>query len=110
MILAGDIGGTHARLAVFEPDGVRLRPVAEATLPSREYAGPGEALATFLSAHPLPIERACFGVAGPVRGGRVEATNNDKTALLGAARCAALFAMAEPAGTKAGSPGPRPGS
>jgi glucokinase len=75
MILAGDIGGTNTRLAFFEQDGRRLTLVAEATFPSRAHPGLEAVLRTFVSAHRLPIARACFGVAGPVRHGRCEATN-----------------------------------
>jgi glucokinase len=75
MILAGDIGGTNARLAYFEPQNGRLRLVSERTYPSREHSELGEIVVQFLDdsgAHP---DAACFGIAGPVRNGRVEATN-----------------------------------
>jgi glucokinase len=75
MILAGDIGGTHARLALFAPEAGQLRCVAEETHASRQYADLESLVRQFVAAHPLPIERACFGVAGPVRRGRCEATN-----------------------------------
>ncbi len=75
MILAGDIGGTNTRLAVVEAAGDRLRLVAEATFPSHDYAGLEAVLKAFASAQRLPVGQACFGVAGPVRHGRCEATN-----------------------------------
>jgi glucokinase len=75
MILAGDVGGTHTRLAVFTQHERRLCPVVEATYPSRQFADLESLLRQFMAEHPLPIDRACFGVAGPVRRGRVEATN-----------------------------------
>lgn len=75
MILAGDVGGTHTRLAVFDDKGGRLTPAAEATFPSREHGSLESVLRKFSGAHPLPIDRACFGVAGPVRHGRCDATN-----------------------------------
>jgi glucokinase len=75
MILAGDIGGTNTRLAFFKADGDRMQVVAEGTFPSREHPGLEAALRKFVSSHPLPIDQACFGVAGPVRKGRCEATN-----------------------------------
>jgi glucokinase len=75
MILAGDIGGTNTRLALAEaaPAGVRIR--VEKTFPSREWASLEAAVAEFLSLHRARITRASFGIAGPVRGGRCEATN-----------------------------------
>ena len=75
MILAGDVGGTNTRLAVFDDKGGRLTPTAEATFPSREHGSLESVLRKFNGAHPLPIDRACFGVAGPVRHGRSDATN-----------------------------------
>ncbi len=75
MILAGDIGGTSTRLALFEPEGRTLRSVAEQHYPSRNYRGLSEIVRTFTAAHSQPIEDAAFGIAGPVREGRVETPN-----------------------------------
>jgi glucokinase len=75
MILAGDVGGTSTRLAFFEKVGGRLRPVAENTYPSREHRSLLEIVSQFVSAHGLPFECACFGIAGPVKRGRVETPN-----------------------------------
>lgn len=81
MILAGDIGGTRSRLALFADD----EPVArfEQTLSSRDYADFSALLSTFLDlagGHQRePIKAAAFGIAGPVQGegadARVRATN-----------------------------------
>ena len=73
MILAGDIGGTHTRLALFDADP--HEPLALAVYPSREHAGLEEIVAAFLAEHPADLEGACFDVAGPVRDGRVKTTN-----------------------------------
>lgn len=75
MILAGDIGGTNARLAVFEPGAGRLRRGPEAVMPSRAYSGLDAAVREFLAAHAVTVTSACFGVAGPVKDGRAEVTN-----------------------------------
>ncbi len=75
MILAGDIGGTNTRLAVFDDNGGRLTPTAEAVFPSREHPSLEAVLRKFRAAHPFPVDRACVGVAGPVRQGRSDATN-----------------------------------
>jgi len=75
MILAGDIGGTKINLALYAVDGRRLLKSASATLPSREFSGLVEALASFLMSPRPPIEAAGFGIAGPLRGGRVHTTN-----------------------------------
>jgi len=75
MILAGDIGGTNARLAYFQPQNGHLHMVSERVFPSREHSELGEIVSQFLDdsgAHP---DAACFGIAGPVRNGRVETSN-----------------------------------
>jgi glucokinase len=75
MILAGDIGGTHARLALFDVLKGRLRLISASVFPSREYAGLDEIVAKFVGSTKVHPDSACFGVAGPVRNGRVEASN-----------------------------------
>ena len=75
MILAGDIGGTHARLAFFNLVNGRLGLVSASIFPSREYAGLDEIVAKFVDTTNLRPDTACFGIAGPVRNGRVEASN-----------------------------------
>lgn len=75
VILAGDIGGTNARLGLFEPDGTSLRKIAITRFPSREHASLEEIVEQFLAKVGSPVQRACFAVAGPVSEGRVAATN-----------------------------------
>jgi len=73
LILAGDIGGTNTRLALV--DGDPREPVALEIYPSKQHASLEEMARAFLTAHPAELEAACFGVAGPVRDGRVRVTN-----------------------------------
>jgi glucokinase len=75
MILAGDIGGTNTRLARVETGQGAEGIVFERTFPSRERTSLETALVEFLSLHPAHVTRASFGIAGPVRNGRCEATN-----------------------------------
>jgi len=75
MILAGDIGGTSARLAVFGVDGGRLQPVVSERYTSREYNDLEAIVRVFRAAHPIPLDHACFGLPGPVVKGRVETPN-----------------------------------
>jgi glucokinase len=75
MILAGDIGGTNARLAYFQPQNGNLRLITERIFPSREYKELGEIVSNFLKDSDSRPEVACFGIAGPVRNGRVETSN-----------------------------------
>jgi glucokinase len=75
LVLAGDVGGTNARLALFEarPEGPSLRLLE--TLSSRAHATFDEILRAFRARHPEPVEAACVGIAGPVVDGRVAASN-----------------------------------
>ena len=73
MILAGDIGGTNVRLALFEIEGGRLVAMDERTFRSRDFTGLERPVEEFLAGR--TVAAAGFGVAGPVRNGRSEATN-----------------------------------
>jgi glucokinase len=75
MILAGDIGGTSARLACFDLVNGTLRAAAQHTYASADYPGLAPIAAEFAATTSLPVTTACFGVAGPVRGGRVHTSN-----------------------------------
>src|SRR6266567_4436374 len=75
MIVAGDIGGTHTRIALFSQEAGRLHLGQEKVYPSREHKGLGEIIAIFLSDTGASVNLACFGVAGPVLHGRVAASN-----------------------------------
>jgi glucokinase len=75
MILAGDIGGTNARLAYFQPQNGHLRLISERVFPSREYSELGEIVSKFLQDSATRPDVACFGIAGPVHNGRVETSN-----------------------------------
>lgn len=75
MILAGDIGGTSTRLALFEMGNERLRPAVIDVFASRDHGSLREIVGEFTVRHPGPIDRACFAIAGPVMQGRVETPN-----------------------------------
>ena len=75
MILAGEIGGTRTRLAAFETEGNRLKSVVEKTYMSQSHGSLAEILPQFIRNEGIPVHSACFGVAGPVRGGRSKISN-----------------------------------
>jgi glucokinase len=75
MVLAGDIGGTKTRLAVFDVHGTRLETLTERSYPSGSYSGLEDIVQDFLGATSADCRQACFGVAGPVQRGRAQATN-----------------------------------
>lgn len=93
LLLAGDIGGTKTVLALVEENGDTARVVAEAVFPSREYATLETVVAAFRDAHPAPVARAAFSVAGPVIEGRAHITNLPWC--LDAARMAETFGVGQ---------------
>ena len=71
IVLAGDIGGTNSRLALYEAGGGGTA-AFERTYPSAAYTGLEVIAEKYLAearaqapAAQAP-ERACFGIAGPV--------------------------------------------
>jgi glucokinase len=74
-ILAGDIGGTTTRLAVFTVSGHQLETLTKISYPSQQYASLNEIIADFQNSHPHSLEAACFGVAGPVQKQTAKITN-----------------------------------
>jgi glucokinase len=75
MILAGDIGGTHTRIAIFEQASSTLKMMLERVYPSRDHKSLDEIVSLFLSNEHVTADRACFGIAGPVLHGRVSTPN-----------------------------------
>jgi glucokinase len=72
MILAGDIGGTNSRLAIFDP---QLNKVEEKVFKNAGHGGLQEIVAEFRKPLKHEIDRACFAIAGPVAQGKVTLTN-----------------------------------
>ena len=75
MILAGEVGATRTRLAAFESDGNKLTSVVEKTYMSQQESGLPDVISNFVRSEGIPVHSACFGVAGPVRGGRCKISN-----------------------------------
>lgn len=75
LLLAGDIGGTKTNLALYTEEGGCRSLVREATLRSADYGSVSELLAGFLDSKGFGVDVACFGAAGPLRGGRIVAPN-----------------------------------
>ncbi len=75
MLLAGDIGGTKTNLAVFSDETGWRAPYAETTFPSANYPSLEALVREFLTQHGFSVDRASFGVAGPVVAGHATITN-----------------------------------
>jgi len=77
MLLAGDIGGTKTILALYEEVSGATSPLCEQTYPSGRYDSLEAVVREFLQARAEQpeIDRAVFGVAGPVVAGRATLPN-----------------------------------
>ncbi len=74
-VLAGDIGGTKTRLAIFDVQGNHVEARVTETYRSQEHASLRAIIGSFLKQHNEPVEAACFGIAGPVQNNTVKTTN-----------------------------------
>jgi glucokinase len=83
-VLAGDIGGTNARLALFEspgPDRLLGAPLLERTYPSAAHPSLDVIAEAFLATAAAElggaarVTSACFGIAGPIENNVSRATN-----------------------------------
>lgn len=72
MILTGDIGGTKTLLALHDDSGAIA---VSRRYPSRDAATFDELVGRFLDETAARPRLACFGIAGPVLGGRVRVTH-----------------------------------
>jgi glucokinase len=72
VFVAGDIGGTHARLVLLGPNGRAQR---HEVFDSRKYASLEAVVREFLGRKPPRVTAAAFGLAGPVVDQRFVGTN-----------------------------------
>jgi glucokinase len=77
VILAGDVGGTNTRLALYESERGRLRQRWSAQLKSAEIVDFASTIRATLGERAGTVEACSVGVAGPIRGGRAKITNLD---------------------------------
>ena len=73
--LAGDIGGTKTHLALYKKKSNQNHLIREKKFKSQSYSKLETIITLFLSEENEKVDRACFGIAGPVRKGKTEATN-----------------------------------
>ncbi len=81
VVLAGDIGGTNARLRMARAQAGRLDVLAEHAYRVADFGGLEHAIEKFIAraraaiATPFSLDRACFAVAGPISDRRAKLTN-----------------------------------
>jgi glucokinase len=76
-ILAGDIGGTNSRFALFDVDNGKRRVLTRFVLESAAYADAESLLCDCRTKLPagVQVEAVCLAVAGPVSDGTAQLTN-----------------------------------
>ena len=75
IVLAGDVGGTQTRLALFEVDGTDLIPLIEKNYSSSAFPTFDLIIKDFIAIENFEAGSICIGIAGPVRNGICETTN-----------------------------------
>src|SRR5207248_9858802 len=76
MILAGDIGGTKTRIALFREAADQLSaPINQLSFPSQQYESLNAILKLYLSSNSAEVKRACFRIAGPIAGAPAQPAN-----------------------------------
>jgi glucokinase len=75
LLLAGDVGGTKTELALYSVEGGPRKPLAQTEFPSANFASLEAIVKEFLANVGHSVDRACFGVAGPVIAGHAKITN-----------------------------------
>jgi glucokinase len=75
IVLAGDVGGTNARLALVDVEGRAARIVSEQKYLSRDYPGLAPIVRRFSEETKTRPDRACFGMACPIVGEDCTAPN-----------------------------------
>jgi glucokinase len=75
VLLAGDIGATKTSLGVYSTEKGPREPIVEETFLSSRFSSLEMLVGEFLTQADLDVNRAVFGVAGPVMSGQATITN-----------------------------------
>jgi len=73
--LAGDIGGTKTHLALYKDEGEECTLLRDQKYPSKDFPNLRTIIKAFLENETKKVSRGCFGIAGPVKDGKSQATN-----------------------------------
>jgi len=75
-VLAADIGGTKANIALYDNHGGKGKAIFKEKFHSADFTSFISILKIFLEKYPTPVPGSiCIGVAGPVKNGAVKLTN-----------------------------------
>ena len=75
MVVAGDVGGTKTVVGTFSLQGERPVPILVESYASAEFPSLEALLDRFIAGSTGTVSGACFGIPGPVVGGRSRLTN-----------------------------------
>lgn len=76
MYMVGDIGGTKTNIVVLDENGIHdYKPLYEKTFLSNDFDSLRSIVKKVMEENSFSISGACFGVAGPVKNNRCDATN-----------------------------------
>jgi len=75
LLLAGDVGATKTKLALYDVSGDLRKPRNMQTFQGQDYRSLTEVLRNYLKNSKEKISAACFGIAGPVVNGHVKMVN-----------------------------------
>lgn len=75
MYLIGDIGATKTNIVLLENIDQKYKPVFEKTFTSKDFDSLRSIVKKVIEENHFQVQSACFGVAGPVKNGKCEATN-----------------------------------
>jgi len=75
MFLAGDIGGTKTLMGLYECEDKKLNEIITKRYSSQAFSSLEEIIDLFLKENNVKVDKACFGVPGPVVNGSVKSTN-----------------------------------
>jgi glucokinase len=75
-VLAGDIGGTNSRLAIYRQEAGGLELLHQQTYTSLEHGGLSDVLSAFLESQYEAVDAVCLGLPAPIHSGLVYPLTN----------------------------------
>ncbi len=75
IVLAGDVGGTHTRMGLYNVENNNLHKLAFEVYSTKKFSSLGQIAKTFLKTIDVHPRSAVFGIPGPVIEGVVKTTN-----------------------------------
>lgn len=74
-LLAGDLGATNTRLAIYSTEKGLFQPVNEIAMENKDFKSFDDLLESYLNQYEVAFSAICLGIAGPVVNNTVNITN-----------------------------------